>query len=253
MAVTPFLLHQGNLVAANLSITAGSSKLSTIGVFEDGNLMSAADLYYKDATTGQFTDNPMTFASEDEDIFDDNIFIRASMDVGPHTYTIEVTDAGGQVADLEITVNVGTPIDMEFMAVLVSNADGPNQGGLDLDGGTSVAFNSSDAEIRDLGIDLAQPLESNWKQQIEGVNGASIRTPDSSQPEAFDYDAVTTKDAIIAAYDAGDDVSQPSVAVDDIFLVQRGEDYFILRVANIVVTTADNTDYYEFDVKQALK
>ena len=247
------LTAPSSLLAVNLSITAGSNKLSTIGVFEDGNLMSAADLYYKDPTTGQFTDNPETFASEDEDLFNDNIYIRVSMDGGPHTYTIEVTDANGITASLDLSVNIGTPVDMEFTAVVVNNADGPDNGGLDLDNGVNVPAASGDAEIRDMGIDINQPVDANWLQQIEAVNGASIRTPDSSQPEAFDFAAANTKEAIIAAYDAGDDVSEPDVAIDDIFLVKRGEDYFILKVTKIVVTPSDNADLYEFDVKQALK
>ncbi len=244
----------GNLVGVALMLTAGSNDMNTIAVYENSVLMDPNDLRYGDPAPGnEFTANPYDIPVADQTSFDGSIYIRANMTAGTYVYTIEVTDAVGVQATQDVTINVGTPVDMEFTAILVSNADGPNTGGLDLDGGTSVPAASSDAEVRDLGIDLAQPLESNWKQQIEAVNGASLRVPNTSLPETFTYESANSKEAIIAAYDTGIDVGQPSVNVDDIFLVKRGEDYFVMKVTNVVVTTTDNEDYYEFNVKQALK
>ena len=243
-----------NLVNVMVMVQKGANPLKNITVYQDG--ISIADLTrlrFKDIATN-FTANPMPLTGDDVNGFSGEIYIRARATAGTNIYTIEVEDEGGEFASLDLTFISGTPIDNEFTAILVSNADGENDGGLDLDAGISVPADSVVAEIRDLGIDLNQQTDRNWIQKIEPVNGAILRAFDPATIENFDFDAVTTKEAVIGAYDNSADISQSEVVnMDDLFTVRRGDDYFLLKVTKVEVTAADNDDFYEFSVKQALQ
>jgi len=244
-----------NLVNVMIDVQKGSSPLNNISVYEDGVLISDLDrLKFKDIFT-DFTGNPMPFTGDDKDGFMDNIYIRANTVDGSYMYTVEVTDESGAIASIDLTFISGqTALDNEFMAILVSNADGQNDGGLDLDAGISVPADSVAAEIRDLGIDLSQQTDKNWIQKIEAVNNATLRSFDPTMIENFDFDNVNSKEAIIGIYDNSTELSQSDVVnVDDIFAVKRGDDHFLLKVTKVEVTAADNNDFYEFSVKQALQ
>ncbi|MEL6866782.1 MAG: hypothetical protein AAFP19_20330 [Bacteroidota bacterium] len=242
-----------SLVSVPITVNAGSGNLSTIAVFENATLMDADRLFYNDVNVA-FTANPETFPTEDQLNFDGEILIRSNDAAGTNGYTIEVTDENGETATLDITINTGTPIDQEFTALLLVNADGPDpEGGLDLDNGTTVSVNSAEAEIVDKGIDLSLPASDNWLQQIEAANGAELRVPDLTVSENFTYEGATSKEAIRAAFDSGIAPSDQKVVVDDLFLVKRGDDHFLLKVVEVSPTNNNNEDFYRFDVKQALQ
>lgn len=246
-----FMTSPASLVSIVITGEVGGAALSTIGVYEDGFLISDVSRLRIDDATNEFTANPNVIAEGSKDGFTTNLYIRSHEGSGPLPYTVELTDESGNIASFDITISSGTPV-VEFTAVLVSNADGPNQGGLDLDAGTSVPSASADAELRDLGIDINQGAATNWIQQIESVNGAQLRLPDASQPETFKYENITSVEAIQAAFDAGTTVAtSPTVAVGDVFLVSSasGGKVWILEVAEVNIKVDDNTDNYVFNIK----
>ena len=195
-----------------------------------------------------FDANPLTLSGVNTDGFEEVVSIT-SQDKGTQTYTIEIKDEDGntQTAEFDLTVMI------EYVAVIVNNADGPNLGGLDLDTGETVPRASDDAELRDKGIDTNLPISQNWIQEIEAVNGAEIKTPDLAMVENFSYENATTREIIVNAYDTGMALADgDKVEVGDMFVVKRGDDYFLLSAKEVIVKDSDNTDYYEFDVKQVL-
>jgi len=134
---------------------------------------------------------------------------------------------------------------------LVSNASGPSNGGLDLDEGTAVPSASEVAEIRDLGIDTNQPASSNWIQQVEAVNGAELRVVNlSNLPDGFTFEGVNSKEQVQDAFNTGA-VTAPSpiLQAGDLLAVSSPTNLYIIKVENVVVTDADNNDYYEFSIK----
>lgn len=246
-------VEPGSLVTIPISIKGGAT-LNTISVTNNGVLVDANDLAFKEALTATtFTTNPLTLDAEDQGGFEGNIYIRATS--GNNTYSISVTDAAGTTASTDVTINAGTALDGEFMAILVSNADGPDTGGLDLYNGISVPRSSDAAQVVDQGINTDLAVESNWLQEIAPVNGATLRKPSSDQPEGFKYENIDTEEAIIAAYDsAGSNLtSSGKLSEGDILLVEDGGNYFILQIMTVSVTSNDNKDFYEINVKQAIQ
>ena len=69
--------------------------------------------------------------------------------------------------------------------------DGQQFGGLNLYTGASVRFDSPDAQVRDLGIDLGQSAANNWIQKIIPVNNAVLKVPGMNQPEGFSFESIT--------------------------------------------------------------
>ena len=247
----------GGLFTVVIDVNPGSSQLEKLTIKEEGNNVAADRLRYNSAlSTAQFADNPLTLLGSLKDGIDnDTIYIRAGMDDGVSTYTIIIEDEVGEEISFDLTVLIGTPIDESYMAILVANADGDTSqlGGLDLDLGVAVKSRSMDAEIVDMGIDTDKVAAENWIQKIKPVNGTILRVLEGTALENFDYDAIITKEAIKSLYEEATEVSESDiVAVDDVFLVFKEDDYFLMVVRNVVVTPTDNTDYYEFDVKQAL-
>ena len=183
--------------------------------------------------------------------------IEAPGTAGNYEYAFVVRDEASMTASATATVTVEmapveTAIDTTFSAVLVYNRDGQEFGGLNLYNGEAVAFNSMDAQIRDLGIDLNLPSADNWLQQITAVNDAELKAPGDSQPEGFSFETTNTREALIATFDNGVAITNSEkVAVGDIFLVKNNDDYFILQVTEVTVTAGDNNDYYEFSIKKS--
>ncbi|MEO1514479.1 MAG: hypothetical protein AAFV95_05680 [Bacteroidota bacterium] len=251
------IVGTNQLVAIAVDVVAGDGRLQSIGVRENGTLMDANRLRYNSPDmTAEFGANPLDFPEADKDGFNGTIYIRSSIDNSNKTYTIEVTDEASQVTSIDINFLAGTLIDGTFPAELLSNADGPSSvfGGLDLSVPDSVPANSPLADIVDLGIDINKLPADNWLQKFKPANGAELRVPAGFQPETFDFDAFTIKEQIIELYNAGTEITETDVvAVDDIFIVKSGEDYFLLKITAVNVTTADNRDSYEMTVKQALE
>ncbi len=241
------------IVRVNLSALQGTGDLSTITVFENETLMDASRLSFdNNGTLSAFLANPEFTPNISS--FDATLAIEVAsvVDSNLYNYRIELTDTEGLQSSATLSVLVENTLDTTYTGVLVYNRDGQQFGGLNLYTGEAVAFNSADAQIRDLGIDLNLPNATNWLRQIRAVNGAMLRAPGNSQPEGFSFENIRSRDALVAAFDAGTDIGDSeAVQVGDIFLVQNTDDYFILLVTDVVVTENDNNDYYEFEIKKS--
>lgn len=244
-----FMVSPASLVSVEVTGTVGSSPLSTIGVQEEGvDITNLSRLRINDATN-EFTSNPQALEEGQKQGFTTNLYIRSHEGSGSKTYTIVLADEAGNTTSQDITISSGTPV-TESTLVVVNNADGPFQGGLDLDARTSVSSSSADAEIRDRGIDSALPASQNWLQSIEAVNGAVLRTVNASQPETFNYANINSVEAIQNAFDAGTTVDYTdAIEVGDVFMVSANGSYWILQVATVEIKDANNEDFYEFNIK----
>jgi hypothetical protein len=227
--------------------------LASIAVYENDILLDASRLFFNDNGLTAFSSNPE--AVPDPDAFQTGIAIQVSDtpdSTTAYTYRIDLTDVDGATASASLDVFVTDAVDTTYTGVLVYNKDGQQFGGLNLYTGTSVAFNSPDAQLRDLGIDLDLPAANNWIQKIRPTKGAILKIPGDNQPEGFSFENTNARSTLIAAFDNGVEITESEVVVvGDIFLVQNGDDYFILEVTNVVVTTTDNNDYYEFIIKKS--
>jgi hypothetical protein len=252
-----------SFTAVPLNVVSAGPILTTIGVTSGGSDVAVEDLRFNDADqAAEFGTNPLAFPAEFENGFDGTIYIKAPA-TGSQDFRITVEDASGETASVDVTLKSTTSIDGEFTVVVINNADGPVGvlGGLDLrnasDVPETVTGNPSNpayvnADLVDQGIDVALPANQNWIQKIMPVNGAVLRTPDQAQSEGFTYASADSKEAIVAAFDSGTAKTESDVvAVGDLFVVKKGDDHFLLQCTNVVVTPADNTDRYEFSVKQA--
>jgi hypothetical protein len=166
-------------------------------------------------------------------------------------YTFEVTDASGNTATVDVTINTGTAA-AEITGVLLNQAGPAGTGGLDLDAGNSTGSADASAEIRDQGIDLAEPNATNWIQKISGVNGAEIRYA-GNLPDGSNYEDITTQEEIEGAFTNSDALSggiSSVVAVGDEFVVESAGKYYFLLVTEVNITTNNNSDNYVFSIKR---
>lgn len=246
----------GSLVAIPVTVTQGSALVSELSVTSAGTLLDPSDLAFLEANAGTtFTTNPLTLDEASQTGFDGSVYIRAGS--GDGAYTITVTDASGGTASVDVVINASTPVTGEFTAVVLNNNSGPREGGLDLYNGVAVSTVSQAdrAQLEDQGIDNDLDFAENWLQELAPVNGARLRLAGSNQPEGFGYDSVNSQEAIVAAFEsAGNDLDNSGkLAQGDILLVNSGDDYFILQIASINLTTNDNLDSYEINIKQAIR
>ncbi|MEO1261208.1 MAG: fasciclin domain-containing protein [Bacteroidota bacterium] len=146
------------------------------------------------------------------------------------------------------------------------NAAGPQgTGGLNLLTGESVNSGDVTATIKDEGIDIGAPDPStNWRRQISGANGNSIRYVDESAlPEMWEFDAANSQTLIADAWNTGIDFTQMNsggelvsdeILVGDLLVVDTGSGYFLIRIDDLIENTTTgnpqaNDDYYEMSVK----
>lgn len=223
----------------------GASPLDSLAVYADGVLVPADSLLFGGTAVGG---NPILLIGEEKTSFDTELVIKTA-DKGTTTYTIELKDE----SEATVSTTFKLTVLVEYTAVIVNNRDGQNLGGLDMDTGQTVAFNSPEAEIRDKGIDLNKPVAQNWYQQILPTNGAELRTPDLTASENFSYDNANSRAAIVAAFDSGMAITESDpVQVGDLFLVKRDDNYYLMECTVVTITNADNNDFYEFKVKQVM-
>lgn len=243
---------------------AGTDDLESLTVLEDGVKVQTDRLYFRDldANSAITVQNPiLTIGYESRLLWE--IGIKPQTDYSTKTYTVQVTDVGGNVASASIditTFDAGTPIEKTLTGKLLLNQAGPSgQGALDLDDGIGTGTTTGNfaiAEIRDWGIDLGLPTATNWKRQIGPINNTTVRVP-GGLPGDFKFTDISTKEEIQGYYDAGTalpnssgTVSDP-VQVGDYFVVKSadGSRYYFLEVTAVTVTAADNADSYEFNIK----
>jgi hypothetical protein len=252
---SPTEAGSGSELTVSIDATKGTAGLSFISIYENDVLMDASRVAYNvNGTTTTFTANPELTPVTESFQTDLNIRVAEVADSLTYAYRIELRDSEGLTATATLEVFVVNSIDTAYTGVLVYNKDGQRLGGLNLYTGEAVVFNSSNAQIRDVGIDINVPMATNWIQKIRAVNNAVLRVPGANQVEGFSFANTNTRASLIVAFDNGTTIGDSDkVAIGDIFLLQKNDDYFILEVTNIVVTVADNNDYYEFSIKKSCK
>ena len=243
------------LVAAE----SGTSPIQSVTVLEDGNPIT--DLTRIQANGVEFPGNPWIF-SEGQTALEWEVSIRTSEDGNDHNYQVVVTDTREMQSIVGIDVfaqPTGTALTNSFVGKLLLNQAGPaGTGGINLFTGESVGSSAAEATIRDEGIDLDLPAASNWKRQISGANGSTIRTVGADQPETFSFGNVQFTEEIINLFDTGSDlITQNAAGRDvtafviegDVFIVKNGDNHFLVEVTKIVQTEDTNDDYYELSIK----
>lgn len=254
-------------VKVNINDTADS--LATLTVLEDGTEIDAARLTYNN---GAFTaQNPLTLVGAEAvgTTFDIAIAPGIVMD-GVRAYTFRVTDNQGVSNDVVVNITFETPpgtaITFDTTGVFF-NASGSMNGGLDLDNGMAVAFNSADAEVQDEGINLNVAGE-NWRTQLSSVNDAVLKVANlTSLGEGTTWGDIGTQEQIISLFDDGgaltgnddfpdadgdtsstEEVTEP-VQEGDIFVIRRGDRHYLLRIDTITFVDASNNDSYSVSIK----
>lgn len=254
----------GSLLSIPVNAMRGSSDLAFVAVSEGMDLISDFSRVYYGNLQTPFSSNPHPLPEADQSGFDQMLFIRLPEDAGSYIYQIFVIDVNDQANIFEFTVDVapnGTAI--ESINGVLFNAGGPTgTGGLDLDEGISTGSTDSTAEIKDEGIDLDLPAANNWFKQISGTNGSIIRALYPGQnglPEGFSFGNISVKEELPSLFEhsqelnllnsAGEQKTAPIVG-GEIFIVNKNEQYYLIRVIDVFVAAADNGDYYMIDIKK---
>lgn len=256
-------INLGDVIFVKVSALPGDEDLSSISLKEDGaNLATSRFTINKGAIT---SNNPFLITGTDVSGAAYELAITSDDEANStHTYTVEVADKAGLTSAVSFSITVkGTPV-TEINGVLLNQGGPAGQGGLNLNDGSSTGTVSSDptaadAHIKDEGIDTDLVAADNWIQRISGLNGSVIKIPGANMPENFSYENITTQEALIAAFDVADALAEtnddgelvtPVVNVGDVFLVQNGTDYWILRTDEVNVVTDGNSDNYVFSIKK---
>ena len=230
----------------NISSTTGSSDLSTIAVYEDGNLIDPTRLQFDGE---DFDANPYSLVGGDLTGFDMADVLVRFMDPGTFNLRFEVTDANDQTASTEVSVVAGTPLNVTYSEKFFFNLAGPSgfNGSFDLDSGENLPSSSTEAELQDLGNDA----DGNWRRQVAAEGNANLVAPSSNSPELFNYSSVNSAEALIAAFNTG--VNVPTTGTDrievgDVFVVENNGAYYIIEFSAITAASNDE-DFYTINVK----
>ena len=246
---TVFNTPDNTALTLNVNAVRGPSEIASISVWENGSTIM--DLSRIQFNGENFESNAMPLFSPDTEGFDAAVTLITT--TGTNSYVIRITDLDDNSSDFAFDV-VGpadtTPLAGEITVVLVSNADGPDNGSLDMSIGAAVSSGSLMADLEDLGIDNG-PLATNWMQQIQPVNGAILSIVRLDMlPEGFSYASVNSKEEIEAAFNTGDQVSiSPVLQAGDLLTVAADGTFYLMQVDNVIVTTNNNEDQYEFSIK----
>ncbi|TXF85240.1 hypothetical protein FUA23_20780 [Neolewinella aurantiaca] len=245
--------------------------LSTFSVLEDGVLMDASALTFN---SGAFTAmNPLTLIEAETAGVTYDVNVRPDVtENSTRTYTFRVADANGITAEQTVTVTyeipAGTAITFEMGGVFF-NASGGMNGGLDLDTGTSVPFNSPDAEIEDEGVNLNAAVGTeNWRTQISASNDAILRVANlAGLGDGITFDDIDTKEDITSLYDNGTtpdgsdnfpdadgDVSSTEIVTQvlqegDVLAIRRADRFYLVRIDAINFEAGSNNDSYTVSIK----
>ncbi|WP_026231904.1 hypothetical protein [Neolewinella persica] len=246
--------------------------LSTFTVLENGTVMDAALLTY----TGFSSMNPLQLIPAEA------VGVTYTININPdvtmmetRTYTFRVADINGITAERTVSITfdppMGTALTFDTTGVFF-NASGMNFGGIDLDNGTAVRFNSPDAEIEDEGLDntIAVGME-NWRTQISASNNAELRIADLSLlGDGTTFDDVVFSEAIAQAFDDGNavlggsdasnfmdipgddsntEIVTTALQAGDVFAVRRDGRSYLIRIDEVNFVAGSNLDNYKISIK----
>ena len=278
------LLVEDGLVSGDVTLTSRNpsfdvrlllddtaAPLSSLTILENGVAMDASALTFND---GAFTAaNPLTLIEAEQMGVTYDINIRPNVDMdGSRTYTFQVIDANGVTGEQSVTVTyvipAGTAITFN-MAGVFFNASGSMLGGLDLDNGVAVAFNSMEAEIEDEGINLNAAVGTeNWRTQVSATNDAVLRVANlTTLGDGITFDDIDTQEDIATLFDGGsmpdgsddfpnadgdvstnEDVTQV-LQEGDILAVRRGDRSYLVRIDAVNFMAGSNNDSYTVSIK----
>ncbi|MCO6488815.1 MAG: hypothetical protein J5I98_10375 [Phaeodactylibacter sp.] len=279
-------LLEGEAFSVKLSLEKGDNPLQTLSMTVDGVEPKGTELsgYVTSLTidgTAQTAQNPqlITGTAKDGSTWEYELEPAGLTVDESATFAFRVTDESGLSASVSFKVTIvappGTPTSRTLEGILFNQAGPSGRGALDLDEGYGTGVttpgtnaNPADAEIRDLGLDCDVPAPGfNWRRQIGTMNGADMRQVDLTKVEGFTFDAVTTIEEIVGAYETGitfadgaavscsSGASTPvtdvtdELVIGDMFVVVRGEKYYLIRIDDIMETGTDNNDQYEISIK----
>ncbi len=242
-------------LALDATTSPSGAELATLSIYEGDDLATGTD---------RFRFNDIAFEGsidlEGDDrtgLSNNKLLIRGNdVDGTVESFRIDLTDVNGLTASLDITVTaknnvIVTPLEKEISGILFNAGGGANTGGLDLDTGVSTNSDVLDSEIKDEGIDLALPNDQNWKQKISAIDGAILKFADPANfPEAIDFDAVDSKEAVQGIFDASTSITvSNTVANGDIFAVSDNGKIYLIEVVSVNITAANNDDSYTLNIK----
>ena len=253
---------------SRVQLTAGDDSIATLTILEDGNVVDAGQLAFNGGAVTAM--NPLVLLPEESQAvtFDVTVMPEGAANT-TRTYTFRATDVNGVTGETSVTIVFDTPMtDLSFDTTGVFfNASGGMNGGLDLDNGTAVAFNSSAAEIQDEGIDLNSAGE-NWRTQVSSVNDAVLRIADLSVlGDGITFDDVLLSSEIATVFengstpdgeddfpDADGDTSSNEVVTQplqegDVLVVRRGDRNYLVRIDAINFVSSSNNDSYTVSIK----
>jgi hypothetical protein len=238
----------------NFDVTKGSGKIISVEVQEAS--VKIADLTRLSFDGKPFTANPEALAAAFQPGFvAKSVGVKTPTAPGTYKYNFIFKDEFGLATQQEVSVKVGVPT--TFMKVgAFFNIQGTNFGGLDLDDALNVAQNSSLSEVEDLGLNTDPDKAKNWKQEIKGVNGTSLKVlKRAAEVEStFTLSSVVFVDQIAALYAKGKDLAAgQKIVKGDIITAQKTISgvvkYYIFEVTDVIVTPNDNNDKYQVDIK----
>ena len=240
------VLNGDDTIELSISGMGGTEQLNAIIFFEDGvRLEGWENRLFIDGAPASSNAPLLTGAEKDQ--FDWDIAVLADTVEGPHELVIEVQDEGQTSAS--VTINYVTSGIDTLMGVLFNSGGPTGTGGLDLDEGIGTGSTDDRAEIRDLGIDIGAPADSvNWRQQIAPANDAII----ASVNQELIFDEIATSASIIDAFDANNALSETArLEGGEVFAVNRGNDYYLIRIVEVSIDPVDNNDNYVIDIKKS--
>ncbi len=239
-------VEQATTFKVKVIAAKGTDVLTEFTVFKDNVALATSEFKINGVAA---VANPATIGAFDANSLSWEIEITAIDHVATHEYRFQVQGADGPTSSVKLNITTfdpGTPV--TTLMGIVFNADGPNLGGFDLKTGTVVSSSSAAADIRDMGINLGLPDATNWLQQVEPRNGATLRKAAGTVVFAN----IDTKEKIEAAYNAAGSnlVASTQIANGDLYLVKKDAAYFLVRFTKVNTTTTNNLDNYEVDVKK---
>lgn len=166
------------------------------------------------------------------------------------TITFTVTDKASQTASASRVINITEKkiqLVQEADSGLVWNVSGPKKGAWDLAGDSAVSASSSEL-VKDV-KDTSSPttFTPSWIPGT-GNNSTYVRTTTYDWDNATDVSARNAYNAGLAKSTTG------SLSVGDYVIVKirGGNDYVVIKVVQVDVTTADNLDFVKFIYKKKL-
>ena len=241
-----------NELTIALKAVKGVGNLSSLNVKENGvNLDPSRFELGGDAVAS----STVAILGADQQGFTKEFTLDLPTVTGTYTYLFTVTDANQKTDQVSVEIKVRglTTITSEKLY----NFAGPLASGLNLSTGKAVAKNTDNntwpgAHILDAGNDLVGTTNPTypWKGSITNYDGSVIRKVDKAVWN-FAVGLIDVK----ATFEGSSDIAVAKLVVGDVYVVKKGEDYFLVRVKSVVDDgmnqggSGSNVDYSEFEIK----